>query len=167
MFEMKRKRALEGGTKQTQDQIRTNGGKGQDGARRPKARARLLPTAIVMLTMMMLIALANIGMAVNGFVVNNGIGIRIGKMHVLKLKCGRTFCDGKYYTKGFVIELIADNVEVEAGDAIIDETSASVNEEEIFSSEGEKSTDCESVGGRVSVFTDVTVAQPDINGGCH
>ena len=75
MFEMKQKRALEGRTKQTQDQIRTNGGKGQDGARRWKARARLLSTTIMMLSMMTLIALANIGMAVSGSVADNGIGI--------------------------------------------------------------------------------------------
>ena len=65
------------------------------------------------------------------------------------------------------IEPIADDVKVEAGDAIIDETSASGNEEEKVSSEGEKSTDCESVAGRVAVFTDATVAQSVVNDQCH
>ena len=109
------------------------------------------------------IALANsIGMAANGFVVNNSNGIRIGRKQVVKSKLER---------KGLNNKLIPDCEtfveKVEAGDENIAWTLASSRDKKRVSFECEKSADCESVAGRVSVFTDATVTQSVVNGGCH
>jgi len=126
---------------------------------------------------MMWIALANnIGMTVNGFVANNGIGIRIGWKKVLKSKLKMEGLNNESIT---YCETFAE--EVEAGDEattwtlVSDRRFPSGNyiqvrggrDEKRVSFECEKSADCESVAGRVSVFTDTTVTQSVVNGGCH
>lgn len=101
--------------------------------------------------MLLVALLANIGMAVNGFVANTGIIIRIGRMRVLK--CGETF------VKDLEIEPRADDVgiKVDADDVIVEETSACGHDEEIVSSECENSTVRGSVAGRVYVVSYATV----------
>ena len=57
--------------------------------------------------------------------------------------------------------------EVEAGNENIAWTLASSRDKKRISFECEKSADCESVAGRVFVFTDATVTQSVVNGRCH
>jgi len=167
---------LEESGKLEQDQIRKNSGKGHDGARKRKARARSSSTAIVMLTMMWIALANNIGMTVNGFVVNNGIGYRIRRKKVLKSKLKMEGLNNESipYCKTFAEEVEAGD-EKTAWNLVSDRRLPTGNyiqvrggqDEKRVSFECEKSADCESVAGRVSVFTDATVTQSVVNGGCH
>jgi hypothetical protein len=125
----------------------------------------------------MWIALANnIRMTVNGFVVNNGIGYRIRRKKVLKSKLKMEGLNNESipYCKTFAEEVEADD-EKTAWTLVSDRRLLTGNyiqvrggqDEKRVSFECEKSADCESVAGRVSVFTDATVTQSVVNGGCH